>query len=52
MQPVRGAAEVQLFTETTTDRVGRMTPAGEVTEYPLPVTGAFPSAIAAGGKEN
>ncbi|AKL70789.1 hypothetical protein [Streptomyces sp. Mg1] len=37
------------FAETAADRIGRITTDGSVTEYPLPCTGAFPSAITAAG---
>lgn len=30
------------FTETAADRIGRITVDGRITEFPLPVTGAFP----------
>lgn len=36
------------FTETAADRIGPITIDGRVTEFPLPVIGAFPSAITAG----
>jgi virginiamycin B lyase len=36
------------FTEISTDRVGRITPAGEVTEFALPTRGGFASAITTG----
>ena len=36
------------FTEYLAGKIGRITPAGVITEYDLPVAGAFPSAIAVG----
>ena len=33
------------FTETSADRIGRITTDGQITEFPLPTDGGFPSAI-------
>jgi len=36
------------FTETTGDRIGRITPSGVITEFALPASGSFPMSIAVG----
>ncbi|MFT3863300.1 MAG: hypothetical protein QM729_03435 [Solirubrobacterales bacterium] len=40
------------FAERGLDRIGRVTPGGDVTEYPLPTANAQPSQIAAGADGN
>ena len=40
------------FTESGAGKIGRMTPGGELTEFPLPAAGSRPTAIAAGPDGN
>src|SRR4051812_16309331 len=44
----RGADGNVWFTESTTNKIGRITPAGVVTEFPIPTPRGVPIGIAAG----
>ena len=40
------------FTESSRDRIGRMTPAGVLSEFPIPTAGGSPTEIASGPDGN
>jgi virginiamycin B lyase len=51
-QITAGADGNMWFTEPMANKIGRITPAGVVTEFALPTAGALPTAIASGADES